>query len=254
MEETIVRDVLQRYVTADEPPLRTTSATMVRAGRRSRRLRTLGGAGGALLAVATVLTGLSWAWPQADRADPARPGEALAVPGECAGGLPQEAADELRVTCQLTEQVAALLPGAAFSHVFDGESAATVPPLHAYPRRAGSGLGADAVVHDADGTGMLLFIVMPRSAADPPPTKARCSSRVCQLREGPHGETLAVYRKADQEGSTDLSVHVYTGETVVIATSTNHPPDNTKASRPAPPLTVDDLIHLATVPELTIYS
>jgi hypothetical protein len=271
MSEAGLKDALHRYVTDGEPPLAATSDALVHAGRRSVRLRRLVGGGTAALAAlglaaglaagAAVLPGLVDDRGSQGAGSPQRSGAALVVPPQCADEPAQldepqrldDAARRLRVTCYLTRELSRLLPRTTFAQVGDGEAPRDVAPLHAYPRTSNPGLGADGLARDAVGAGMVLVVIVPRSADDGPPTEDACSSSACQLRAGPHDETVAVMRKHGQDGSISYAVFAYTDGAVVSVTATNHTADSTEPTRPGPPLGIEELVVLATDPALVVY-
>jgi hypothetical protein len=248
----LLQDALRRYVTTDEPPLRTTVAATVAAGRRYRRNRAVTGGLAAVAALTLAGAVLAQAAQRAGTAHPAAPPTHL-LPAECAAEPPPgDTGRRLRVTCFLYVAVPQLLPTSTFEVVNEPDTPPGARPLTAYQRKNGPGLGADALVRDREGVGMLLVTVMPADGEGPPTEKA-CSSDACQLRTGPHGEQLAVYHKHPAAGSDSYSVYAYTGGTVVVAVSANHTPTTEEATRTAPPLNVEDLVALACASELVVF-
>ncbi|MEV4141208.1 hypothetical protein AB0J72_54715 [Dactylosporangium sp. NPDC049742] len=148
-----------------------------------------------------------------------------------------------------------MLPGATLSQPAGQTAPPGTPALHAYPfAEGGAGFYADALVTDPSGVGLVFVVVQPRSPADPPPGEDNCLAPVCERRTGPRGEPAGVYRKPEKEGtSTGWTVAVYSAGSVVTVTAANHTPGTLKATRPAPPLTVDQLWQLATDPRLQVY-
>ena len=122
MDDTLVRDALRAHVHDGEPPLRLTSAALVRGGRRSRRLRALAGGGGALVAAGLAGT-LALAWPTADTTFQV----AAPPPADCSGPMSDSTAPEWlghRLTCYLTDACRSRCPAGA-----------SVDPVEAGPRR-----------------------------------------------------------------------------------------------------------------------
>jgi hypothetical protein len=172
-----------------------------------------------------------------------------------------------RVTCYLAQAVPELLPRATFT----GMSATSLggqdlrSPLVAGPDWiiGNASLAATAVVHDDEGAGSVHVVIGPTTAR---PDPQRCAdTSVCTLRTGPHGEVIEVHQTIGpitRHGFVDVpagvigyTVYVYTGHTMVLA-GTHNTTDTAgrlPVSRPRPPLSIDQLITLATAPELAIF-
>jgi hypothetical protein len=76
-----------------------------------------------------------------------------------------------------------------------------------------------------------------------------------QCRTGPNGEHIEVYDfGTDADGTHGITIYVYSGHTPILAGSQNGgETQNAPPSRPEPPLTADQLITLATAPELKLH-
>lgn len=267
MDYIALKDALNRHVTANEPPLRLTSAAVLAAGRRSRR-RQVGAAG--MVSAALAVTGVLAAWQLLPPTQPT--GDRLVIGPECdvaTLAVPDEdASRRTRVTCFLTRELASRLPEARFAALYGPAGA---PPLKTYPDdQVPGGLAADAVVIDRAGAGSVHFVVAPNDpdglgpvGAALPPTAAECAAQeICGLRTGPHGETIAVYTTRSEDGLLAYTLYVYDGRdrggSFIVASSANtRAPGGSghaEPSRPLPPLGVADLIEIATAPELAVFS
>ena len=180
--------------------------------------------------------------------------------------IPTEPADHAaaRFSCHLSRVVPPLLPGVTF-HRFPGQSDG-LRPLQAYPARvfdpdrpgdtAPPYFSAEAVVSDREGVGDIGFGV---SAASETVADAITSCSGCAVRKGPHGETVLVHEVTEESGLRLVNVWVHRGDTVAFATASNAIPDENadaqsqQVGRPDPPLTVDQLVEVASAPELDLF-
>lgn len=252
-----LRDALHSYVIHDEPRLALTSAGAIAAGRRSRRVRWAAGLSGGGLAVALALAGALTVLPIGhSAAGQPKWGPVEAV---CATGNPSIEAEarQARITCYLTTAVPRLLPGASFATL---HGPALTQPLEAYASAdMPDGFDASALVRDAAGIGSLVFSVSP--ARGGAPTQEACTSKgMCELRTGPHGETIAVYTSrsgsGEDKGYVGYTVYAYERGTLVIAASSNanDKDGESRPTRPQPPLGLDQLIEIATATDLSVFS
>lgn len=260
-----LRAALHGYVTGGEPPLGLTSSGAVTAGRRAARRRMTLQALGAAAAVVVTVVGAAQlvAHPAAPRPPVAatqQPQPSSAAPSErsCTGLVTGPDADDddrrLAITCYLTATLPGMLPGATLSQPPGQAAPAGTLPLHAYPHSWAYGFNADALVTDAAGVGLVFIVVEPREPANRPPDKESCAAPSCQRRTGPRGEVVGIYTKPEKDGtSTGTSVVLYSAGSTVSATAANHTPTTLMATRPAPPLTLDQLWQLATEPRLQVY-
>ncbi|MET7423563.1 hypothetical protein [Dactylosporangium sp. NPDC005555] len=262
-DDGALRTALHDYATGGEPALGLTSAGMLTAGRRAgRRRRTFQALGvAAVLTVAAVAAAQLTtpdAPPTSILAATAAPSGPAAAARPCTGlTVGPDASGEDRghaITCFATTVVPGMLPGATLTQPTGQGAPPGTLALHAYPHSWGRGFNADALVTDAAGVGLVFIVVRPRDPADPPPDKDTCVAPGCERRTGPHGEPAGVYHKPEAEGtSTGWTVAVYSAGSTVSVTSGNHTPDTLMATRPAPPLTVEQLWQLATDPRLQVY-
>jgi hypothetical protein len=125
---------------------------------------------------------------------------------------------------------------------------------------------AGAIVADAAGVGTVEFELHPvLSSAQDMADDCRHYTGACELRSGPHGETVGVWTEEDAGGHKQIDVQVYIGHTVVRAIAANidpsywpgfpgtPPPYDAKfVGRASPPLNADQLIAIAASPELAI--
>jgi hypothetical protein len=261
MTDPYVRQALLEHVSAQEPGLGLTAEAVIRTGRRSlARRRLASGAGaialvGAVAAAVAVLPGLRWANGLGDSASPPTcsretvPRASIAVtPGgpAAASGGPQYLADQM--TCYLLDAVPAAFPGATFSNL------RSAPYLVAVPDEAG--FSATAVVSTSAGQGSLIFAVSqvtapPPQLVDPAP---QCGKATC--RTGPHGERVEVFDfGADTAGVHGRTIYLFSGHTRILAGAHNvsQEVDGAEPTMTDPPLSVDQLIALASDPRLVLY-
>lgn len=259
MQELI--EALREHV-SDEPPLQLTSADVLAAGRRSRRRRRLATVLGVVSAAMVV--GLVFSVPGPVAVDqPERPPVASQPPSEArcaqlAGPPPEylsrgEAAE--RVSCYLSERIGEYFP-IQMTLIHNGARPGTEPLVAGTDPIGGEdGVAATAVVRDPAGDGTLLLAVSRATSpgeadrvkpCDLPMAKATC-------RTGPHGEHIEIY-ETDGQGIQGWTVYVYSAGTRIIATALNYREgDPGDPTRYEPPLTVGQLIDLATAPALKLY-
>jgi hypothetical protein len=249
--------------------MRITSGEVIAAGRRSRHRRRLLSAAGLLAAVVAVTTAAVvprlgpsghavGAPPPLTTCASLRPSPtpASTPSGEPARATMDPGAEEAatRVSCYLLTAVPALMRGFTFAPnpARPGTSA-----LVAIPGGMGGGdleVTATALATDAAGTGLLIVSV---SRATEAPDEAHCTgpNAKAQCRTGPNGERIEVYDfGVATDGTHGITIYVYSGHTFILAGAHNSGETQTAPrSRPAPPLSVDELIALATAPELKLY-
>jgi hypothetical protein len=263
MTDPQVRTALLEYVTAGEPPLGLTMDGVVRAGRRSRRIRRVLWGGGtfglsaAIVLASSLLTGGSpvptipapGSTAQV-RAPDAATCEELRTTPITANATDQERAD--RMSCYLLAAVPAALPGASFAD----NPARKAPFLVAAPGSGGmpDGLSATATVSTSEGDGLVIFEVGRSKPLTEGEKIGHCDKADCLV--GPHGEHIEVFDfGADPAtGAHGVTVYVYTANTLVLAGAHNAPEiQNAAPTMPQPPLTIAQLITLATDPGLVLF-
>ncbi|GAA2910395.1 hypothetical protein Acy02nite_89690 [Actinoplanes cyaneus] len=187
--------------------------------------------------------------------------------------IPAEPADHAaaRISCYLAAAVPPLLPDVTYYR--SSSSPGDIMPLQAYPGRifdperpadtAPPYITAGAVVVDEQGAGEIGFGAAPayESAAD---ATANCAGS-CTVRTGPNSDTVTILDTSGASGYRHVEVHVYRGDTVASASASNGvtPPtapgeaisgDELQPTRQDLPLTVEQLIELASAPELDLFS
>jgi hypothetical protein len=254
-DDVVLRQALHAYVTVDEPPARSLTEGVLVAGRRARRARAVAWIAGAVVAVVLLATSATAAMMRGGGGDgPVQPGPGCRSSGT--GSSPEE-----RIGCYLSTVVPSVRPDATLSYL-DGP--AGTEPLGAYraDEAAPGAFGASALVSDALGRGNLQFLIFRWPTPGTVPPEPCGEPGDCTLREGPHGETVAVSSSRFSDGDPPaehimISVTVYTGQTVVVAMTANTGlgvlTDDGRPGRPEPPLTVDQLIEIACGPALVIY-
>ncbi len=264
MDDIRVSQALRAHV-ADRPPLGLTSTTVIAAGRRSRRLRTARAVAGSVAAAVAVL-GVVWTFvpgPGGGVSDAAAPDAAAcaslrASPPRVDVAAVEEAAD--RLTCYLLDAVPSALP--ADTKLGDNVARPGTAGLVAVPGDVSDGdqvVSASATIMDAAGTGLLTFSVMRDKTFTPGDAASRCSSPLAKARcqTGPGGEHIEIYDFGkDAYGVRVLTIDVYTGHTLVRVGTSNAPESRSNdqvATRAEPLFTLDQLIALATAPELRFY-
>jgi hypothetical protein len=195
---------------------------------------------------------------------------------EYATPYPAELPDQIgaRMSCYLMSVVPAYLPGAALymnnyrvSEMAERPSAAD-PPLKGSLDAQVVGAPGDqlnrpsfsaaAIVADAAGVGTVEFQVNPAGSYSAQDMADNCRSHVgvCELRTGPHGETVGVWTVEDPDGYKLIDVDVYIGHTIVLAIAANDDPSawpgDPRVGRASPPLNVDQLLAIAASPELAL--
>jgi hypothetical protein len=188
--------------------------------------------------------------------------------------IPAEPADHaaVRISCYLTTAVPPLLPRVTYHR--SATAPAGTMPLQAYPGRTFDParpadttppfITADAVVADDQGAGTIGFGAAPayESAAD---ATTNCTGNGCTVRTGPNGETITVLDTTTASGYHHVEVHVYRAGTIVSASAENGvtpaavpgeaiSSDDLKPTRKDLPLTVEQLVELASAPELDLFS
>lgn len=269
MSDPVTR-ALRDHVLADEPPLRMNLDSVLRAGRRSLRYRRAAYSGGAAaltgaLALAIFGNGLlptgrtaadapSVHVPNAYDCFKAIYAGAPTAAGPDAFPPPSPSAQDLadRISCYLPGAVAAALPGATVSD----NPVRRTPALIAVPEADGS-FSATAAVSTSDGTGLIIFSVGRTSPQDPGVWRAHCEgdSAKATCRTGPHGEMVEVYDfGADARGVRGLTIYLYSGHTFVLAGAHNAlEAQDAPPTMPEPPLSVDQLIAIASDPALVVF-
>jgi hypothetical protein len=189
--------------------------------------------------------------------------------------IPTEPANHAaaRFSCYLTKAVPPLLRAATF-HRDTGTPAGAVPlqafPVRVFdPARPGDttppSFSASAVVSDGQGVGDIGFGVGATSASVAEVT-ANCAGPDCTLRQGPNGETVTVIDVTSETGYHLVNVYVYRGDTTTFASASNGRPitasraanearsgNDYRPGRTDLPLTVDQLVELASAPELDLF-
>jgi hypothetical protein len=116
---------------------------------------------------------------------------------------------------------------------------------------------ATSLVTDSAGTGLLIVTVSRTTGAQVAEAEDHCTSQTAkaECRTGPDGEHVEIYDfGAESNGAHGITVYVYSGHTLVLAGTRNtNETQDAAPSRPEPPLTVDQLITLATSPDLKLY-
>jgi hypothetical protein len=257
MDDLALREALNSYVTTDEPPTKTLMPDLVTAGRRSRRRHrfTLLASG---LAVVMVTAGATVGIAYALSPRAGTPGASLAMAACPSSALRGAGSPEVRMTCYLASVVPRMLGDVSFIRLYGPRGTL---PLQVYPATQAPGsYEASAEIRDAEGAGSVIFLVMRQSG--PTPTRDFCASKGgCSVREGPHGELVEVIAgvspQAADFSAIDATVYVYTGRTVILATTSNavgrSDDGRSIPARAAPPLTTEQLIELATAPELALF-
>jgi len=188
--------------------------------------------------------------------------------------IPAEPADHAaaRISCYLATAVPPLLPDATY-HRSASTPAGTLP-LQAYPGRVFDPahpadttppfITAGAVITDDQGAGEIGFGAAPASESVAEAT-ANCTGNGCTARIGPNGETVTVLDYTTASGYRHVEVHVYRAGAVISASAENgltpatNPgegvtSDEIKPTRRDLPLTVEQLVELASAPELDPFS
>ncbi|MEV6844251.1 hypothetical protein [Actinoplanes sp. NPDC051411] len=188
--------------------------------------------------------------------------------------IPAEPADHAaaRMSCYLTTAIPSLLPDVAYHR--SAAALAGTMPLQAYPGRIFDPtrpaettppfITASAVITDDQGSGEIGFGAAPayESAAD---ATANCAGNGCTVRTGPNGETVIVLDTTTASGYHHVEVHAYRAGTIVSASAENGvtpatapgqviSSDDLKPTRNGLPLTVEQLVELASAPELDLFS
>lgn len=186
--------------------------------------------------------------------------------------IPTEPADHAadRISCYLAKAVPPLLPGVTYHRspgAPDGSVALEAYPVRVFdPAQPGETtppyFSAEAFVSDSKGVGEIGFGAYPATETV---EDAVASCDGCDVRSGPQGATVLVHELAEESGYRLVNVWVHRGDTVAFATATNalpaeSPPAGEASStadqevgRPDPPLTPDQLVELASAPELTLF-
>lgn len=203
---------------------------------------------------------------------------------EYATPYPGELPDQIgaRMSCYLMSVVPSYLPGATFyMNIYRGSSverpsAADPPLLGSLDAQVAQAPGVDlnspsfsaaAIVADAAGVGTVEFKAYPVGSYSAQDMADNCRSHVgaCELRTGPHGETVGVWTVEDADGYKLIDVDVYIGHTIVLAIAANDDPsywpgfpstppvyNGNFVGRKSPPLNADQLLAIAASPELAI--
>jgi hypothetical protein len=271
MNDTDMTQALRAHV-ADGPPMRITSDGVIAAGRRSRHRRWLASAGGAAgLAAVVVVTAMAFTartGPSGHTVGGPPPLTTCAslqpspVPAPTQSAVPARATMDPgaesaapRVSCYLLSAVPALMPGFTFT---PNPARRGTSALVAVPGGMGGGdleVTATSLATDASGTGLLIVSVS--RATESPADEDHCTGphAKAQCRTGPNGERIEIYDfGAEPDGTHNITVYVYSGQTFILAGASNAgETQNAPRTRPSPPLSVDELITLATAPELKLY-
>jgi hypothetical protein len=191
-----------------------------------------------------------------------------------------------RMTCYLATAVAAQMPGATFTPVPPSRFNAPAgnKPLEAFGRLSetaqhpftsekqmqalpdnGTDLMtfmAHANVADAEGAGSISFIVGSFTPKDKASLTQDCvpghlgPGFDCQIRTGPQGQTVMVRVITNDGGLISLDVLVFSGHTQVMAMANNFVISEGRgstATRATPPLDHDQLLKIASAPELVLF-
>jgi hypothetical protein len=271
MTDNNVAELLRVHV-ADGPPMGLTSSAVIAAGRRSRRQRRLLGAACALVAAVTV-TSAAFAWLPAGggtappATSPAATCADLEVPSPSPPGAgpsparadpdPAALAAARQVSCYLRDVLPALLPNATFAA---NPARPGTAALVAVPGGMGGGdleVTATALVSDQAGTGLVIVAVSRQAAPTAAQVDETCTAPTAkaQCRTGANGEHIEIYDAGvDPNGAHGITVYVYSGHTFILAGARNTgETQDSPPSRPEPPLTVDQLITVATAPAVKLY-
>jgi hypothetical protein len=273
-------DELLAYVTADEPPMALTADRLLTLGRRRHRLRLLsaiGGGGGAIAVALGVLVAQlpgtpapQFATPQAAclrevPIDAAAPGDVVGDPNNpldptasAAPELVPPTEEQLTaVSCAAVRGVLGLVHGKTFfPHGYRGQAAfqATWFPYGGMIMAQGRAIGGGAVS----------VSVSAQKANEHPPTQEQLrtdepwkSMDHVQLDNLPDGAAVLTYTAqlplGESVGAHRNFVTVWTGHTIVTATS-----DNLRSVRPAdaggpPLLSLDQVRQLALDPAFAVF-
>ncbi|WP_433302006.1 hypothetical protein ACQP2F_07770 [Actinoplanes sp. CA-030573] len=176
-----------------------------------------------------------------------------------------------RISCYLAKTVPPRLDGTDFYR--DPATPAGTRPLEAYPLRVFDPkrpaettppvISVSAVVRDARGVGEIGFGVSSTSPGAAAAAKD-CDGHGCTVRTGPHGETIMVLDVRTSSGYRLVNIWIYRGDTTSFASAANGittefgpggvtSAEQQKPSRPDLPLSVDDLIAIASDPAMTLF-
>jgi hypothetical protein len=267
MDDAFIRQALRAHV-ADRPALGLTSRGLIVAGRRSRRLRIVGFTVAGPLAFASMIAigalvvprvypGFGGESPVAAAPDASTCASLRAAPPTTDVRTTQEAAD--RLTCYLLDSVPQLLPAGT---MFDNNAARPgTAALVAVSegKDEGDQVTATATVTDTAGEGVLVVSVSRSRNFSRAEAAEQCASphAKASCQSGPHGEHIEVYDIGkDAGGIQDRMIRVYSGHTFISIGAHNAPESRSNTQRPTrsePPFTIDQLITLATAPELRLY-
>ena len=175
-----------------------------------------------------------------------------------------------RISCYLATAVPPRLEGTDFYR--DTATPAGTTPLQAFPLRtfdparpgdtAPPIVSASAVLRDEDGVGEIGFGVSAASESEAE-VRAGCDGP-CTVRIGPHGETVTVLDVRTPAGFRLVNIWIYRGDCAMFASASNGVTgptasgeagvlENETPGRKDLPLSVDDLIDLASAPEMTLF-
>jgi hypothetical protein len=279
MQDMDVRNALRCYVSAEEPPARLGSTEILAAARRSQRARTTAALASAGLAGALLVAGVA-AVPglRSSSPDAAQPGDGFTSARPCAtapGPAPagpaadkqplskeQAAWARAKLTCYLAATMPRLLPDARYAKVpfpWTGEPLTAVSRSE-FPQSVNR-VDAFALVRDARGTGDLTVII--EATTTPPASQAAEQCRqwsFCTVRTGPNGETVVLNQAPPdpKDGVQSVSARVYRGHTCVSVEASNSDRGYAGGGAPAatrdrPILSADQVVELASSPELYLF-
>jgi hypothetical protein len=281
MDDAEIRERLIAYVSA-EPPRTLTADAVLRAGRRARRMSRLRATSAAVILTATAAVVPAMLGHRAgDGSDPtatdpdvepacaatAEPPRAVRdgdgfppYDGTSAADAETDALIDRRAAllrCVVTELVTSRLPGFRFHQVGDADKppAQTLAPFEFYVDVEHHSFASTAVVVDDQGAVTMGFTIGRTSDFTSSPARdLTCVSSDCQRTTDPHGWNIT-YHASD----SGLNVTVDFGQTVVqawmFAQDLRHwHSQPTAPPRAELPLTIDQLIEIATDPRLDVFA
>jgi hypothetical protein len=276
MQDMDVRNALRCYVSAEEPPARLGSTEILAAARRSQRARTTAALASAGLAGALLVAGVA-AVPglRSSSPDAAQPGDGFTSARPCAtapGPAPagpaadkqplskeQAAWARAKLTCYLAATMPRLLPDARYAKV-PGAPGEPLTAVSRWDPQSVNRVDVVALVRDARGTGDLTVSVEATTTSAASKAAEDCRQwSFCTVRTGPNGETVVLNQAPpDGAGFQDVNAWVYRGHTCVLVEVSNSDrhvvgDGGPAATRDRPILSADQVVELASSPELYLF-